>query len=291
MKRFLLVAGLILLAGCDEPERAPYVPVRPPDPTTVVASSTSAPPTTTTMLGTPPGVPDVTVVVPRAPLPEPELTQVPIAKPQAVVPRVPAAPGPVSTRFSPPVVTTTVAAPVRVTPSPAPRAPAAPTTSRTPAAAPAPAAVKFKNCDAVRAAGKAPIRSGDPGFEAKFDRDGDGVGCEPQRIAAVPVAPSTPVVSDDPGPEMEALGFSKGCRARNDCSADRLPSCWKPEYSPRPGMEIVPLCSSLVFDSEVPTAEPEPEPVVEEPVVEEPEPEVEPVPAPEVVETTSSSVG
>lgn len=36
----------------------------------------------------------------------------------------------------------------------------------------------WKNCSDVRAAGKAPIRRGDPGFQAKFDRDGDGVGCE-----------------------------------------------------------------------------------------------------------------
>lgn len=37
----------------------------------------------------------------------------------------------------------------------------------------------YQNCDAVRAAGAAPIREGDPGFESKFDGDGDGVGCEP----------------------------------------------------------------------------------------------------------------
>ncbi|MFJ2298982.1 excalibur calcium-binding domain-containing protein [Oerskovia paurometabola] len=39
-------------------------------------------------------------------------------------------------------------------------------------------AVSYANCDAVRAAGKAPIRSGDPGYSKKLDRDGDGVGCE-----------------------------------------------------------------------------------------------------------------
>ncbi|NKX56764.1 excalibur calcium-binding domain-containing protein, partial [Arthrobacter mobilis] len=38
--------------------------------------------------------------------------------------------------------------------------------------------VFYQNCSAVRAAGKAPIRAGDPGWEPKFDRDGDGVGCE-----------------------------------------------------------------------------------------------------------------
>ncbi|GHF48911.1 excalibur calcium-binding domain-containing protein [Streptomyces sp. NRRL_ISP-5395] len=36
----------------------------------------------------------------------------------------------------------------------------------------------YKNCDAVRAAGVAPIRSGQPGYGRHLDRDGDGVGCE-----------------------------------------------------------------------------------------------------------------
>jgi hypothetical protein len=36
----------------------------------------------------------------------------------------------------------------------------------------------FKNCDAVRAAGKAPIHEGEPGYARHLDRDGDGVGCE-----------------------------------------------------------------------------------------------------------------
>ncbi|MFF3065282.1 excalibur calcium-binding domain-containing protein [Oerskovia sp. NPDC057915] len=39
-------------------------------------------------------------------------------------------------------------------------------------------AVSYANCDAVRAAGKAPIRVGEPGYSKKLDRDGDGVGCE-----------------------------------------------------------------------------------------------------------------
>jgi hypothetical protein len=36
----------------------------------------------------------------------------------------------------------------------------------------------YKNCDAVRAAGAAPIYPGDPGFQPKFDANDDGVGCE-----------------------------------------------------------------------------------------------------------------
>ncbi|WP_182262549.1 DUF1524 domain-containing protein [Rhodococcus sp. UFZ-B548] len=41
-----------------------------------------------------------------------------------------------------------------------------------------PASVTYANCAAVRAAGAAPVRVGQPGFSTKFDGDGDGVGCE-----------------------------------------------------------------------------------------------------------------
>ncbi|MCA5891861.1 excalibur calcium-binding domain-containing protein [Isoptericola sp. NEAU-Y5] len=40
------------------------------------------------------------------------------------------------------------------------------------------ASVSYANCTAVRDAGAAPIRRGDPGYSTKLDRDGDGVGCE-----------------------------------------------------------------------------------------------------------------
>lgn len=36
----------------------------------------------------------------------------------------------------------------------------------------------YADCDAVRAAGAAPIRIGDPGWRPSFDGDGDGIGCE-----------------------------------------------------------------------------------------------------------------
>ncbi|MCP2177909.1 Excalibur calcium-binding domain-containing protein [Williamsia maris] len=36
----------------------------------------------------------------------------------------------------------------------------------------------YANCAAVRAAGAAPIREGDPGYSLDLDRDGDGVACE-----------------------------------------------------------------------------------------------------------------
>lgn len=38
--------------------------------------------------------------------------------------------------------------------------------------------VTYKTCAEVKAAGKAPLRKGDPGYSAKLDRDGDGVACD-----------------------------------------------------------------------------------------------------------------
>ena len=38
--------------------------------------------------------------------------------------------------------------------------------------------VSYKNCDAVRAAGAAPIHEGQPGYSKKLDRDGDGIACD-----------------------------------------------------------------------------------------------------------------
>ncbi|WP_331767359.1 excalibur calcium-binding domain-containing protein [Embleya sp. NBC_00896] len=37
----------------------------------------------------------------------------------------------------------------------------------------------FANCDEARAAGVAPLHSGEPGYSAELDADGDGVACEP----------------------------------------------------------------------------------------------------------------
>lgn len=63
------------------------------------------------------------------------------------------------------------------------QAPAPEKTHPDPVSVPAPegggaADVTYPNCAAVRAAGAAPIRAGDPGYAPRLDRDGDGVGCE-----------------------------------------------------------------------------------------------------------------
>ncbi|AMJ44228.1 excalibur calcium-binding domain-containing protein [Corynebacterium stationis] len=60
-------------------------------------------------------------------------------------------------------------------PTPAPQQfyqqPAAPVVQESPS-------VYYQNCDAVRAAGAAPLYIGSPGYASKLDRDGDGVACE-----------------------------------------------------------------------------------------------------------------
>ncbi len=39
--------------------------------------------------------------------------------------------------------------------------------------------VYYPNCAAARAAGKAPIFEGQPGYRSELDRNGDGIACEP----------------------------------------------------------------------------------------------------------------
>ncbi|WP_343237188.1 excalibur calcium-binding domain-containing protein [Xanthomonas sp. XNM01] len=52
---------------------------------------------------------------------------------------------------------------------------------RTRARAPAADAPCYRNCDAARAAGVAPLRRGEPGHAPHLDRDDDGIACEPSR--------------------------------------------------------------------------------------------------------------
>jgi hypothetical protein len=94
---------------------------------------------------------------------------VPVAPAAPVVEEAPAAveePAPAPPVEEVPVEAPAPAPPVEQ-PAPAQPAPQAPSEG-----------VSYANCDAVRAAGAAPIRTGDPGWQQKFDRDGDGVGCE-----------------------------------------------------------------------------------------------------------------
>jgi hypothetical protein len=68
-------------------------------------------------------------------------------------------------------VTATPSTPA-VTPSTSP--------SRQPTATPdaSAAPVSYQNCAEVRAAGKAPLHEGDPGYSRQLDRNGDGIACD-----------------------------------------------------------------------------------------------------------------
>lgn len=66
--------------------------------------------------------------------------------------------------------------PVYVAPEPEPAPPAPEPVYEAPAPAAPP--VYYQNCAAVKAAGAAPIHVGEPGWDPKFDKDGDGTGCE-----------------------------------------------------------------------------------------------------------------
>jgi len=39
----------------------------------------------------------------------------------------------------------------------------------------------YSGCGEVRAAGKAPLYAGQPGYRSEMDGDGDGIACEPYR--------------------------------------------------------------------------------------------------------------
>ena len=39
--------------------------------------------------------------------------------------------------------------------------------------------ISYSGCNEVRAAGKAPLRAGEPGYREEMDGDGDGIACEP----------------------------------------------------------------------------------------------------------------
>ncbi|WP_327635633.1 excalibur calcium-binding domain-containing protein [Kribbella sp. NBC_00482] len=104
----------------------------------------------------------VTTPVPQAPT---RRTEQPV---RAVV-RTPT-PTPTPTQSETPTPTPTTSAPT--TPAPTP------TVVPKPTPAPTTTTVVFRSCAEARAAGKAPLRRGDPGYSTALDRNGDGVACD-----------------------------------------------------------------------------------------------------------------
>lgn len=151
------VAGGLILIGAlnmndESPKPAAEVTTSTAVSTTPAAKTTTPAPTTTT---TAPVTTAPTTVAPAAASVAPTSVAPPAATEAVVVPVAPPEPE------APPVQ--------RVVPEPEPEPEVK---------APAPRSVSYANCAAVRAAGAAPIYSGDPGYSKKLDRDGDGVACE-----------------------------------------------------------------------------------------------------------------
>jgi hypothetical protein len=108
-----------------------------------------------------PAVPGPTVTVER-PVPGPTVTMTAAPRPAATV-----------TIQGPQATVTVTARPAPVAPVPAATRPPQP--PRPDAAGPG---VYYANCSEARAAGVAPLRTGDPGYASHLDRDKDGIACE-----------------------------------------------------------------------------------------------------------------
>src|SRR5688572_13255861 len=89
-------------------------------------------------------------------------------------------PGEVTTTTTAPTATSTTVKAVTTTTGPAATTTTVKATTTTTRAVTTTTAktVSYANCTAVKAAGAAPIRRGEPGYSTSLDRDGDGIACE-----------------------------------------------------------------------------------------------------------------
>lgn len=165
------IAGFAVAGGADEPSPAAAPPVAASAPQSDAVTADPSP-----------------VPQPAAQLPTEEAaeTPAPAAQLEADAPADPALADPALVAPGEPV--SEQAPPVEL--APPPPAPPAPAAEPAPAPAPAPvpppvrdnapaaASPYYQNCDAVRAAGAAPIYQGTPGYAKHLDKDGDGIGCD-----------------------------------------------------------------------------------------------------------------
>ena len=154
----------VLGSALTPPSTTPAVPAAEPVPAATVT-------VTATVTLTPSPTPTPT---PEALAAEPEPTQ---EAAQSTI--VPFAPSHTSQAAAPKTSAPKASAPKTTAPKATQAAAAAPTKAPQPTkTSQKPASASYMNCAAVRAAGKAPILRGQPGYGKHLDRDGDGVGCE-----------------------------------------------------------------------------------------------------------------
>ena len=145
-----------------------------PSPTPSATETPTAAPETTSAAPTP--LQTAPTATNPAPATSPANTRVGlVAVPQKTTAKAVAKPTPKAT--TKPTVRATTKPVVRQTTNPAPR-PTATKKATAPAKQPIASTGYYKNCAAARAAGVAPLHTGDPGYSRKLDRDGDGVACE-----------------------------------------------------------------------------------------------------------------
>ncbi|WP_328520120.1 excalibur calcium-binding domain-containing protein [Kribbella sp. NBC_00359] len=130
------------------------------------SASTAPTRAATTEAGTTP-VPGSTPTAPQTEAPTTAPTSAPTHEPTLTPTETPTptqtpSPTPTPTQPSEPAPTLTESVPTTE--------PAAPQVTTT--------TVVYKNCAEVRAAGKAPLHRGDPGYSTELDRNGDGVACD-----------------------------------------------------------------------------------------------------------------
>ncbi|NYE96206.1 cytoskeletal protein RodZ [Psychromicrobium silvestre] len=156
-----LVVGAVLIGLSAPPKITPVDAASTPTASSSDSASTEKP-SVIAPSATPKPSPTATLK-PVVPAP----TTVAVKSPEATVP-TPAAAAPKPT----------VPAPVPlVKPAPAPK----PVPVPAPVTAPAPSTVYYKNCDAVRQAGAAPLYANQPGYRSGLDGDHDGIACEPKK--------------------------------------------------------------------------------------------------------------
>ena len=150
-----VLAGALLLTGCSSSVRAPKS--KPSASSSASASASPSVSASPTASSTPSASPSESPTPTVTPSPVPT-TEAPV---QAPATEAPSAEAP---------------AQAPAAEAPAQQAPAQPVQQ-----APARSSVYYKNCDAVRAAGAAPLHRGEPGYRPGLDSDGDGVACEPKK--------------------------------------------------------------------------------------------------------------
>ena len=133
-----------------------------------------------------------------------------------------AVPGPASPSPTP---SETASRPPSETPSATPTTPTTPAAPATkpsrPVVAPVPVVPVYRNCAAVRAAGKAPLHRGQPGYRPGLDGDADGIACEvdPAPPARTP-APPAPKTTPPPAPPADV--YYANCTAAKAAGAAPL---------------------------------------------------------------------